>query len=147
MSSFLITSRTLYALILTDMYLNTELAFHSTKNARISLLIGHFVVMLLILFTIFLLMWNTFLFLYGLLGSLFQELKEFVILFPIYLISSISFNIWKELSDVPLNSFYNFTFILHSILSILFYASALNASLKLGNPKMYNEDLYFQDEK
>ena len=52
------------------------------------------IIHLITLFVIFLFLFDTFLFSYGLLGGLFNEIKTFLIMFPIYFVGSIAFNAW-----------------------------------------------------
>lgn len=103
------------------------------------------IVMLLILFNVFLLMWNTFLFSYGLLGSLFSEMRTFVVMFPLYFILGNAFNIWRIVGggNIWFTALYNAVFAIHSIIAAMFYSSAFVTALHLANPKLYDELKWF----
>lgn len=102
--------------------------------------------MLLILFCVFLLMWNTFLFSYGLLGSLFNEMRDFIVVFPFYFIITNAFNIWRIVDGDNLwfTSSYNVVFAIHSMVAAAFYSSSLITALSLANPKLYSEEKWFE---
>ena len=100
----------------------------------------------MILFNVFLLMWNTFLFSYGLLGSLFSEMKSFVVVFPFYFIATSAFNIWRvaEGNDIWSLSSYHAIFTIHSLIATMFYSSSFVTALQLAHPKLYDEDKWFE---
>ena len=90
-------------------------------------------------------MWNTFLFCYGLLGSLFNEMRSFVVLFPLYFVLTNAFNVWRiwQTQNAPFSAMHTALFAIHSVLAAATYSSAVITALHLANPRLYAEHKWF----
>ena len=90
--------RCLMIVILADIVITTMMSFATNSSIKIPLTVTEAIVHLITLFVVFLFLFDTFLFSYGLLGGLFNEIKAFIIMFPIYFFGSIAFNAWTIVS-------------------------------------------------
>lgn len=71
------------AMIIVDLALNTVIDSKSSKVSVVAMMVVQGVMRILALFTMFLFMWETFVFKYGLLGALCQRFKLMFIIWPI----------------------------------------------------------------
>jgi uncharacterized membrane protein len=90
----------LLAFLIVDLALNTVIDSQSEKVSVLSMMGTQGVMRIVSLFVMFLFMWETFVFKYGLLGALCQRFKLLFIIFPISFIFLVAVRIFRGVSSM-----------------------------------------------
>ena len=97
-TSYTLKHLLILALIIADLALNTVIDSQSDKVSVLSMMGAQGVVRIVSLFVMFLFMWNTFVFKYGLLGALCQRFKFLVAFFPVSFVFLVAIRVMRAVS-------------------------------------------------
>lgn len=97
-TSYTLKHLLILALIVADLALNTVIDSQSDKVSVLSMMGAQGVVRIVSLFIMFLFMWNTFVFKYGLLGALCQRFKFLVAFFPFSFVFLVAIRVMRAVS-------------------------------------------------
>lgn len=133
--------------VLIDLGINSA----TDHSAAIGSVIGYTVVQIIVrlcsLFLVFMFMWRTFVFRYGLLGQLFKRFRLLFIVLPVSLAFTLAIRISRIIavgSKTPVElwdeSYYLPLFIIHNLFSILYYFFVLKAAFDLADPALYKAE-------
>jgi hypothetical protein len=130
----------LFILVAFDMYLNGTIDSLNGQNDNIPNIVIQIVVRTCTAFIMFLMMWNTFFFKYGLLGVIFKKFSPFFIVTPVAFFFTLSFRAvrltkvigGKGPVEIWEDDLYRVFYVLHSLCMICYYVACIHTSFALG---------------
>lgn len=151
---FLFKNYVLFALMLLDIALNGQID-HQNESLNIVLLVAaQFFNRLLMMFSMFTLMWSTFLVRHGLIGFLCSRFKWVFIITPVSFCVTIGFHVQqliKALTGTDIiesweDSGTHWFYVAHNIVTLLYYAVTVAAAFELGDPTYYKPHTWLGDD-
>jgi hypothetical protein len=141
-SGYLIKHILLIICILVDISINSSVDQSNDQISLIGLTIAQCIIRLCSLFLLFIFMSSTFVFKYGLLGVLCARFRLVFLSFLISLAFTLSLRVSRILdidnsSSLWSNSYYIPIYVLHNLLSCVYYMSLLQAAFDLANPNLF----------
>ena len=154
-NSYLFKFSCMLILLGADLALNSSLEYDLYRqNEEIALIMFgiHVIVQILTFLTLFLMLCDTYLFRVGLLGILFSHFRQVLLMYPVYIVSTILLGGFRLRYILDGNKLWDIHRILpffasssiHKFLAVIFYLLNTRAALKLADPNFYEKDQWVQ---
>jgi len=145
---YLVKNVLIYVFLVADILLNTivDMVNHRQRSLTVYILIGsHLILRLTLMFMVVLLMWDTFIFKYGLLNVLCRQFRWLFITAPLSFIFFLAVRGMKLTATIGSKTFlelweddgYYAVYILNIIASAFYYMAHLHTCFLLGQPDFY----------
>jgi hypothetical protein len=141
-------------LLVIDVYFNAWVDSGDDLKDVITLICIQIVLRIMTVFVMFLMMWNTFVFKYGLLGAICSKFKTFFVIAPVSFLLMLAFRgvrisakinktstmeIWED------DTYFVF-YVLHNMCSVGYYVACVKTSFALGDPILYKPSYWLHNE-